>query len=927
MRIERWRYTIPLRLRAIFRRSRVERELDEEFRFHLEQQIAQLIARGTSAEEARRIALARFGGVERRKDEVRDTRAMSFVEHLGQDIRYAIRTLLRSPVFASVTVVSLALGMGATTSVFGVVDALVLRRLPVPEPERLVVLLREQLPPARTNDELPYEEYTRLRDETGVFSGLAAMNVFDRSNIALSGADGGTDAGRARVALVTGDYFDVLGAEAQMGRTLSMDDDRTLGSHPVAVISDAYRKRRLGGSRDVIGRRLALNGTVFDIVGVMPSGFAGHWIERPADIWVPFSMHQQVIVELPFALTHRNDSWLHLVGRLAPGVTLERAQVSVQSVYQRVMQDWAGPGATSDARRELATQRLAVSSAEHGYSPRREALAKPLVVLSMVVGLVLDIACANVAALLLARAAAREREMAVRLAIGAGRGRLTRQLLTESTVLALLGGFLGVVLAVWGTLGLAGGMTAGPVEMFWGRSSWITFDAHVNTRALLATGAICLTTGLLFGLAPAIRGSAVRLSSSLSGRGSATSAAGRFRLGKALVVVQVALTVVVVIAAGLFVRTLRNLDSRELGFERDHVLLLWTQPSATGANPAGLRAVWRTVIERLSSVPGVVSVSASNGAMLNGFMPTTGRMSNPMTVEGQEPKPSNRMGWRTFIAPRYFETMGIPLIAGREFTEADVETAPRVVIISQSLARHDFGDANPVGRRVAFSPDSVPNTEIVGVARDVIEGTPREMSGPPFRTYFSYQDRESVRRIAIMMVVVRTIADPRALALRLRQEIHSAAPSLPVLGMDTVDDRLADVLAQDRLIASLATFFAMLASLLACLGLYGVIAYTTARRTSEIGVRVALGASRPSILRMVLAESAGLTLGGITIGVPAAIVATRFAADRFFGVTATDVPTIVAAAIGLLVVTGAAGFVPARRAARVDPVVALRAST
>ena len=926
MRIERWVSTIPLRLRAVFRRQRVEQELDEELRYHVDEHTAHLVGRGLHAGEARRLALAAFGGIERRKDDVRDTRPGALLEHLGQDIRFALRTLRRSPVFAAVVILSLALGMGATTSVFGVVDALVLRRLPVADPEQLVAF-RELLPATRTNDELPYEEYTRIRDESGAFSGVAAMNIFDRSNITMSGSHGGTDAGRARVAIVTGNYFDVLGIGAATGRTLTAADDRALGGHPVAVVSDAYRKRRLGRARDVVGRQLTLNGTTFDIVGVMPPGFTGHWVERPADIWVPFAMHQQVIIELPFALIHRNDAWLHLVGRLAPGTTTERAQIAVQSVYQRIMRDWMGPAPTPDAVREVRSQRMVLLSAEHGYSPRREALAKPLAMLSMVVGLVLLVACANVAALLLARAAAREREMAVRLAIGAGQWRLTRQLLTESTVLALLGGMLGAVLAVWGTLLLEAGMTAGPVEMFWGRSSWMTFDARVNSRALLATGAICLTTGILFGLAPAVRGIRVGLSSALSGRGSATSVVGRFRLGKALVVAQVALSVVVVIAAGLFARTLRNLDTRELGFRRERVLLVWTQPSATGATPANLRTLWRTVLDRVASVPGVASVSASNGAMLNGFVPTPGRVSNPLTVEGMPPRPTSRMAWRTFVAPRYFETMGIPLVAGREFTERDDDVAPRVVIISESLARHYFGNENPVGRRVVIPPDSVANTEIIGVARDVIEGTPRETGAAPMRTYFSYRDRESARRIALMMVAVRTAGDPRALALPVRQAVQAAAPSLPILDVDTVDERLGDVLAQDRLIASLAAFFALLVSVLACLGLYGVIAYTTTRRTSEIGVRVALGATRLGILRLVLAEGVMLTLLGVAIGIPAALLATRFMADRLFGVSAADIPTIVGASLALLAVTAVAASMPARRAARVDPMVALRATT
>ena len=925
MRIERWLYTLPLRLRSVFRRRRLEQELDEELRYHIDRHIEQLVSRGAPAAEARRIALARFGGIERRKDEIRDTRAASVVEHLARDVRLVLRALRRSPVFTAVIVLSLGLGIGATTAVFSVVDNLLVRPLPVAQPEQLVTL-REVLPPARTNDELPYEEFTRVRTEAQVFTDVAAMNVFDRSNIALSGPGGGVDAGPARVAIVTGNYFATLGIDAAAGRALDMSDDRTLGAHAVAVVSDAYRERRLGSVRNIVGRTLTLNGTVFDIVGVMPGGFSGHWIERPADIWIPFSMHQQVIVELPYALTHRNDSWLHIVGRLRAGVTIDAARRPVQSVYQRIMRDWAGPDASGNDLRRVAEQRLELQPAEHGYSPRREALRKSLAILSMVVGLVLLVACANVAGLLLVRAAARERETMVRLALGAGAGRLTLQLLTESVVLAVIGGAAGLVLAAWGTAALAKGMTAGPVEMFWGRSSWLTFDFHLDARSLAFTAVVCVLTGVLFGLAPSLRAARLELAHALTGRGAATSKARRFRLGNTLVVFQIAVSVVVMIAAGLFTRTLVNLDSRDLGFDRTHVLFLWTQPSAMASQPAALRDVWHTVLERLSTVPGIVSVSASNGTLLNGRVSAPSRAGNALIVEGQPPKPTTNPSGRTFITPRYFETLGIPLLAGRDFTEADDETRPRVVIINESLARHYFGNESPIGRRVLAPGDSVPSTEIIGVARDVIEGTPRD-AGPPFmRTYFSYRDRESERRIAVMMVVVRTAGDPRALIARVSREVREATPALPVLRVDTFDDRLADVLAEDRLITGLAVFLSGLAALLACVGVYGVTAYTTARRTGEIGVRVALGATGRSILRMVLNEGLVLTTIGIAIGVPVALAGSRLIADRLFGVSPTDGPTIVVAVLSLVLVTMLAGYIPAQRAARVDPVVALRAN-
>jgi len=923
MQVERWVYRLPLLLRSLLRRRDVERELEEELHDHVERQTNDLIAQGLTAADARRVALARLGGIERRKDECRDVRATVMVDHLAQDLRYAFRTLRRNAVFTVVTVASLGLGIGAATSVFGVVDALVLRQLPVADPERIVTL-REIFPPERTNDEVTYELYTRLRDEADVFDGLAAMNVFDRSNIALSGPDGGIDAGRARVALATGNYFATLGVEAARGRTFGSDDDKTLGAHPVAVVSDAYAVRRLGRTRDLVGRTLTVNRTPFTIIGVMPPGFVGHWTERPTDIWIPFSMHQQVLVEVPAPLVRRNDAWLHLVGRLRADVGRARTEGSVQAVYQRIMHDWAGADASADDRRRIASQRLTVLSAQHGYAPRRDAAGTPLRILGMVTVVVLLVACANVAGMLLARAAARDPEMALRLAIGAGRGRVAQQLVTESVVLAALGALVGLTVAIWGTELLAAGMSAGPIEMFWGRSSWIAFDAHLRTNGLLVAVAAGLTTGLLFGLAPAVRVARVRFAEALVGRGTGAVRQRRFSLGKALEVGQIALSLTIVLTAGLLIRTVSNLESRELGFERDRVLLVWTQPSATGASPGELRTLWDRVLDRLATVPGVVGVSASNGAILNGSIPTPGPTGVPVRVEGRPPKPTNRAMWRTFVAPRYFETMGIPLVAGREFTASDADTTRRVVIINETMARYYFGADDPVGQRLAFGSDSIPGTEIIGVVRDIVDGTPRQTGPMPMRTYYSYRDRESARRIAVMMVAVRTSGDPRVVAGPVREALRSAAPTLPVLDIQTVTDRLADVLAQDRLIAWLATFFALLAGLLACLGLYGLIAYSTTQRTPEIGLRVALGATRRGILVMILREAFAVTLAGIAIGLPLALLAARSLADRLFGVGATDLPTIGIAVSSLLAIAGVAGFIPAHRAAAVDPMIALR---
>jgi predicted permease len=920
------RRALYLRLLALIRRRRTDEELDEELRFHLARDVERYLAAGMSPEDALAAARRGFGNVTQITESAREAWRWGWLERARQDLRYAARALRRSPVFAVVAVLSLGIGIGANTAMFSVVDGLMLAALPVTQPDRLVSV-REISSAMRNPDELTYIEFGRLGLETSIFANVAAMNMFDRSNITLSGSGGGLDAGRARVALVTGSYFPTLGVRAALGRTLSPNDDRAFGAHPVVVISDGYWERRLARAADVLERTLTLNGTTYQIVGVTPPRFTGDWVGRPTDLWIPFAMHQQVLIEQPGPLIKPNDAWLRIVARLAPGVSVARAEAAATLVHRGLLREWAGPNATDEDLRGISRRAMGLVPAGHGYSLQREGWTQSIRILSLVVALVLLIACANVASLLVARGVARQRELAVRLAIGASTARLVRQLLTESLLLSLLGGVLGLAFARWATTALASTISTAPVVMFWGSSSWLDFDIGLNHRALLFTLGTCIVTALLFGLAPALRGSKVGLGHSLAAR-APTQGVGRrgerFRLGKALVVAQVALSVVVLLVAALFMQTLRNLRSESLGFARERVLLAWTQPSATGARPPELREVWRRVVERVSQIPGVRAVGASNQGVLTGSMPQPGRNAvAAIRIPGRLPRPTTFGGFRSFVTPGFFAAMGVPLLAGREFTELDTDAKQRVMIINQAMAKHYFGDESPIGQQVMIVNDSTP-TEIVGVVGNFVTGTPRGADVPQHLTYFSYRDRESQRRIAIMMLAVRTSGEPRALAPRIRQEIQSAAPSLPVLKMDTVDEQLDDVLAQDRLLAGLGTFFGALALLLACLGLYGVIAFTTTRRTSEIGIRLALGATRGAVLGMVLRESLTLVLVGIALGVPVALAATRLVASRLFGVTPADPTTALVAALLMLAVATIAAFLPARRAAGVEPVVALR---
>jgi predicted permease len=845
------------------------------------------------------------------------------IDDLVRDVRFAARMLRRSPAFTVVAVVSLAIGIGAAGAVFSVLDTVVLRKLSVPRPEELVYL-REHTPPARVNDELPYRRVEAWRDETRSFAALCTMNVFDRSNIGMNGDGGGVDPERARVEIVSASYFDVFRVAPAIGRAFTADEDRGWGAHPVAVVSEAYRRRRLGRDANVIGRSLTLNATTFSIIGVMPPSFTGEWVGRPIDVWVPWTMHPQVLIEQPGPLIAPNDYWLHVFARLKPGVTREQAEAEVQTVDQRTLKEAAGAAPAPETLRRLAQIRITVEPARRGYSPQRERLMEPLTILAIVVGLVLLVACANVASLVLARATQRRRELAVRLAIGAGPSRIARQVLTEGVMLSVIAGAFGLVLSFWGSRVLSLNLAASPVDMFWGRSSWFSFDDPVGPHGVVFAAIVSVVTGLVFGAGPL---ALARLSpaKALTGRGDVFGAS-RLRFGKTLVVFQVALSLTATIAAGLLVRSLNNLQRQDLGFRGEHVLLVWTQPSAVVQDPLPLRQLWTRVLDRLQALPGVVSASASNTSILSGTMPVSFAAGAAMRVEGQPPRPPiTAAAGRAFIAPRFFETLGIPVIAGREFTDADTDAAPPVVIINETFARHYFGNENPVGRRVGFGPPSngTPET-VVGVVRDFEGGTPRAAGVTQFRNFYPYRDRESQRRIAIMMVAIRTAAEPSSMVSLVRQELRGAEPNLPVLRIDTVDEQLADVLAQDRLIAGLGAFFGSVALLLAGLGLYGLLAYMTARRTSEIGLRLALGATRAGVLGMVMRESVWLAAAGILAGIPIAVAVTRVLASRLFGVTPYDPLTLAAALASAAGVAAVAGLLPAQRAARVDPMDALR---
>jgi predicted permease len=851
----------------------------------------------------------------------RPLRVWIWLEQLGQDLRYALRNLRRSPGFSSVAVLSLAVGIGATTAIFSVLQTFLFKQLPVQRPEQLVNFIEHQSP--ETIDVFAYEQFVRFRGLTDAFSEVSAICDLDRLNLDMDGPGGGSGPAWARVALVSDGYFAMLGVDAEVGRVLIPGDDLVPGASPLAVISDDYWQRRLGRSPDVLERKLSLNGTTYSIVGVSRAGFSGDWVGHPVDIWIPIMMQSQVMIERPGLVTNQTHNaalWLRVVGRCKPGVSAPQAQALARVVQQQFQREWVGDPAGTDARKRpfVESRRLDLEPAGRGYSPQRESYAQSLAVLSTFVGLVLLIASVNVASLLLSRALAREREMAVRLSLGARRGRLVRQLLTESVVLATVAGTLGLLFAAWAGNALASQVATVPVSL----NSRVSFQVHISGLALAFTAAVCIFTGILFGLVPAFRGSRAAPATSLTGRFESSGSSGRFKLGKLLVSAQVALSFIVLIGAGLFVRTLRNLETRDLGFERTHLLLAWTAPGVTGSHGPALKELWHTISERLSSLPGVTSVGATNWGVLGGSVQYV--VLPPLRVEGQTPMDTGILSARSFVTPRFFDTIGVPFLAGRDFTERDNETAPKVVIINETMASYYFGNESPIGKHVGFPWDTGTPTEVVGVVGDFNSDSPRDDPHKVGISYFPYRDTLATSRILSMCVALRTSTTSLSMASTVRHELHDIDPNLPILKIDTVDEQLYDILARDRVFATTASFFGVTVMLLACLGLYGVISYTVARRTNEIGIRMALGTTPGQVLSMVMRQSMSLVAGGITLGVLAALLVGRLISPMLFGVTASDPVTFVFATLLMLIVAALASYLPARRGSRVDPIVALR---
>jgi predicted permease len=721
-----------------------------------------------------------------------------------------------------------------------------------------------------------------------------------------SGAGPGEITGNATGVLVSGNYFSVLGVNALYGRVLTPDDDNAPNAHPVMVVSYGFWRDKLGQNPLVVGQTVRLGNYPFTIVGVTPPGFYGDAVGDFQDFWVPVTMQEQIITGRKW-LDEYHSSWLHIIARLKPGATVEQARANLNVVLQQLLNGTLGAKLTKSDLDNLRQAKIEVNEGGGGFSSLRGDFREPLLLLMVIVGLVLVIAAVNVANLMLARASARRKEIAVRLAIGATSARIIRQLLTESLCLAFAGGALGLLVAHWGTKSLLQLSKADQLE------------ASPDMRVLLFTAGVCVVTGLLFGLIPALRSRKVAVAPTLkSGAQSGDSTSAGWNWGKALVAAQVAVSLLVLFSAGLLVRSLSNMRDVDLGYNREHLLLVSTDPLAAGYNRQQIVDFGNEVISRLANLPGVEAVTYSKNGLFSGS-----ESGDTIKVPGYVPtKDTDLVAAFDEIGPGYFKGVGIPLLLGRDTGLQDTEAAPKIAVINETMAKFYFGSANPIGRK--FMPEDPDfegkEFEIVGVARDARD---HELKGQVKRRFY-VPVMQSTRTVPGLNFEIRTVGNPGAVADAARKQIKSLNESVPIYSVRTLNDLTERFISDQVLIARLSSIFAGLALLLASIGLYGILSYSVAGRTREIGLRIALGAQRGTVLGMVLREAGKLVVLGIVVGIPAALLAGRLCAAMLFGLKSTD-PESMLLVIGLLLAVALlASYIPARRATKVDPMVALR---
>jgi predicted permease len=834
---------------------------------------------------------------------------------LWQDLRFATRTLSARPGFLIVALLSLGLGIGANTAIFSLINAVMLRALPVSHPERLVLLtdpggsgVAVETTQGGTRTILSYPEFEQLRAQNTVFSGMfAAQSALSDLDV-YTGQGGGERSTKAHVQLVSGEFFEVLGLQPMLGRAFTPQEDRVQGANPVGVISYGFWQREFSSDASVIGRTIRVSQSTFQILGVTPEGFRGVVVGDDADIWIPITMQQQVLTGRNY-LKPVDTLWLQVMGRLAPGMSRKTAEAGINVAFQQILKGWAAGLPSEKERRNMLDQKIELREGAKGASGVRAEFSDPLILLMAMVGLVLLIACANIANLMLARASGRQREIGVRVALGAGRARLIRQLLTESLLISALGGLLGTLFAVWGTGLLVSLVSTGVTNL--------TLDVPYDYRVFLFTAAISLLTGILFGIAPAFRATQVDVGRTLAanGRGS-IGGRGGMRTGRVLVIAQVALSLLLLVGATLFLRTLHNLLGQKLGYDREHLMMARIDPVSAGYRGASVTALYQQVREKLRTIPGVRNVTLSNTNLFGGDSGDRISLDSPTTLKPED----LRSSW-TLVGPDYFDTLGIPLLRGRQIDATDAALGARVCVVNEKFAKRYFPDSDPIGKHVT---DEYPTTretyEIVGVVAGAREHQLKGVEGSRFYANL-FHPIGTVEEVTFLLNVSR---DPASAFPAVRHAISAVDQNIAVRRIQTLNEQIDRRLTTQRLIAQLSVFFGGVALLLAAIGLYGVMSYSISRRTGEIGIRMALGASQRGVIWMVLRETLWMVAIGVAIGLLSALASGRLIRSRLFGLSPADPATLAMAISVILLAAVLAGFLPARRASRIDPMNALR---